>query len=91
MKDHELKAQYEMALGLLFSQCRILATLPLEEMLSQLDRAETVAPFIDPTLMQQYLASPNGPIIKELLRAAIGVKAVVMKHQPTAAKETASN
>lgn len=90
MKEREAKAHYEMALGLLFNQCRILAMLPLEEMLSQLDRAETVAPFMDPTLMQQYLASPNGPVIKELLRAAIRVKAVVMKHQPTPAKETAA-
>lgn len=74
----------ESGLELLSAWSRNIAMLPLELWLRSLDYAETVGPFLDPTLTQQYLGSPNGPIIKELLEAAIELKRVILKNQPGA-------
>ena len=53
--------------------------LPLAEWLRAINRAETVGPILDPTLYREYLNSPKSVAIKELIEAAIPLKAVVDK------------
>lgn len=69
---------------LLCSQAAIIAELPLEEWRAALDRAESIGPFIDPTLMQAYIYSEKPKILKEILDAAIPLKRAVLKARETA-------
>ena len=71
----------------LCNQARLIAMLPLEEWRSALNRAESIGPFIDPTLFIQYNNSSKPRILKDVIDAAIALKRVVLKHQPEVAKE----
>jgi hypothetical protein len=82
--DNQAQQAYDDGLTMLFNQCRILAMLPLEDMLTALNHAEAIGPFIDPTLYREYLSTKNGAVIKELLKAALAVKRIVLKNQPQA-------
>ena len=68
---------------LLLSQARIIAQFPLEEWLAAFDRAEMIAPTLDPTLYRDYVYDPEqkGEKIKELIRAAIPLKQQILKLQ----------
>ena len=62
---------------------RMISMLPLEDWLNALNKAETIAPITDPTLYGEYLYSEKAKILKEIMEAAIPLKRVVMKHQPS--------
>jgi len=66
---------------------RNIAMLPLNEWLEALDHAETVGPFLDPTLYRDYIYSEKPKVIRELIEAGITLKAAVLKAQPLALKE----
>jgi hypothetical protein len=65
----------------LFAQAKILAILPLEEWLRDFERAETLAPILDPTLYRNYIYDPEkkGEAIKAVIRAAIPLKREILK------------
>ena len=73
-----LQAGYQM----LLTWSRNIAMLPLEEWQSQLDRAETLGPILDPTLYRKYLYSDKPDILKSILSAAIPLKHAVLSAQP---------
>lgn len=66
---------------------RNIAMLPLEDWDKAFERAESVAGIIDPTLFREYLYSDKDKVIREIIRAAIPLKAAVMKAQPIAREE----
>ena len=68
---------------LLVGQSKIIAMLPLEDWLRAFERAETVAPIVDPTLYRDYLYDPEckGKKIKSLIVAAIPLKQAILKIQ----------
>ena len=73
----------EMTLGFetLAAWSRNIALLPLEEWQAALDRAETVVPFLDPTLYRDYLYSEKAAILRRLIAAALPLKRVVVESQ----------
>lgn len=79
----DLQDGFEMLLG----WSRLIAILPLEEWREALDRAESIAPFTDPTLMQKYIGSDKPKILKSIIDAAIPLKRAVLAAQPAVAKE----
>lgn len=87
LTDAEVKALTQDGLQLLATWSRQIAMLPLEDWRQAFDRAETLGPILDPTLYRDYLHSGRGEIIKELLDAAIKLKAVVNKAQPKIREE----
>lgn len=83
MSNKELEATMTEGFDLLCNYSRIIAMLPLEDWRTAFNRAETIAPIIDPTLYREYLYSPKPEIIKDIIEAAIVLKRAVMKHQST--------
>ena len=71
------KEEYEAAQGLLISNSAMISMLPLEEMLSAIDRAETVGPIVDPTLYRK--GADNMGNIKRIAKAALVLKKEVIK------------
>jgi hypothetical protein len=67
----------------LFAQAQIIAMLPLEEWLQAFDRAETLAPIVDPTLYRDYIYDPEkkGEAIKSLIEAALPLKRKILELQ----------
>jgi len=68
---------------LLISQAKIIALLPLEEWLEQFERAESLAPILDPTLYRDYIYDPEekGGLLKDLIRSAVPLKREILKLQ----------
>ena len=66
---------------IIFQQGAFIALLPIEKLLKQLNDAENIAPFIDPTLYRDYIYSKNGEMIKGLLKAALVFKNEVVRVQ----------
>lgn len=64
----------------------LIATLPLEDWLAQLNLAEAVSPKPDPTIVDEYLYSEKAKLLKELLVAAIPLMQAVHRLKPIVAK-----
>jgi len=64
------------------SQTRLIAMMPIEEWLEALEKGESIASIIDPTLYRQYIYSKNPEILKKVLRAALELKRTVLEVQP---------
>jgi hypothetical protein len=65
----------------LITQGAMLAMLPMEKWLEELNHSETVAPFLDPTLYRDYIYSGRDNLIKGVLEAGIGFKRAIKKAQ----------
>lgn len=85
MKNEDATKTTVEGFELLCTQARLIAMFPLEEWREAFNRAETVAPILDPTTYREYLYSKKPEIIKDIIDAAIVLKRAVMKHQPTIA------
>ena len=62
-----------------FQQGALLAELPIEKWIEELERAETLGPILDPTLYRDYLWDGKGKVIKDVLKAALHFKAAIFK------------
>lgn len=71
---------------LLMNTARMIAMLPVEQWIEGLDRAETVAPIVDPTLYREYIYSGKGEIILSVMKAALVLKKAVLNAQPKLAE-----
>jgi hypothetical protein len=67
--------------NVVFRQGALLTLFPIEEWLDGLNRADTIAPILDPTAYRDYLYSGKGELIKDLLSAALTFKRAVLKAQ----------
>jgi hypothetical protein len=76
--------------SMVMNQGALLAMLPIEESLRDLERSETIAPILDPTLFRDYLYSGKGDLIKDVLRAAVQFKAAILKAQEQVRSERSS-
>lgn len=56
----------------------LISDLPLEQAFNDLVRAQSLGPFLDPTLYQKYVYSRKGDELKEMLNAMIRVKALTL-------------
>lgn len=81
MSDEEAVEITTTGWSFVFQQGAMIALMPIEEWLEALDRADTVAPIIDPTKYREYLYSGKGPIIKSVLSAALVFKQAILKAQ----------
>lgn len=77
MSDQEAVATLTMGFDLLFNQARVISMLPLEEWLEAFERADAIAPILDPTLYRENLASGKSEALKKLIRAALELKRTV--------------
>jgi hypothetical protein len=75
--------------NLLIRLAGMIAVLPIDKWLADFDQAETMAPYLDPTLYREYLARGSGEDIKKVLRASLELKRTVEDIQ-TKAKAKAS-
>jgi hypothetical protein len=89
VSKEESKKAKELIMGyeLLCNYSRMIAMLPIDQWIDDLEHVETVAPFIDPTLYLEYLYSDKGKVLKKILHAALNLKRVVEEVQPTVRKE----
>jgi hypothetical protein len=83
VKDAEAVKVTTDGLEMLAMWCRNISMLPLEEWQEAFNKAETVAPLLDPTLYREYISSGKSQVIKELIRLAIPLKHAVLKAQST--------
>lgn len=83
MIDEQAVSETQQGWDLLISQARIIAMLPLEDWLTAFERAETLAPILDPTLYRDYIydKEKKGEAIKEIIRAALPLKTAILKLQ----------
>jgi hypothetical protein len=81
MTDKEAAAVTQQGFEILCMWSRNIAMLPLEDWLEALNRAETIAPIIDPTLYIHYQQSAKAHIIKKLIELAIPLKQHVIASQ----------
>jgi hypothetical protein len=65
----------------IFQQGALLTLFPIEDWLDELNRADTIAPILDPSAYRDYLYSGKGELIKDLLCAALTFKRAVLKAQ----------
>src|SRR5215510_9322440 len=77
--------------SLLFNWGKVIAMLPIEAWLESLERADTTAPILDPTLYRDYLYSGKGPIIKTMLRGALEFKRAILQCQKDTLELEAKN
>lgn len=73
----------EFAEGMEFlcGQGAVLAMLPMERWLRELEHAEAVGAILDPTLYRKYLWSGREGMTKDILRAAIEFKHAIQRAQ----------
>jgi len=64
------------------SQSRLIALMPIEEWLEALEKGESLASIIDPTVYRQYIYSKRPEVLKKVLRAALELKRTVLEVQP---------
>lgn len=81
MSDRQAVQDLQDGWSFVMSQGAMIALFPIEDWLEALERAETVGPILDPTLFRDYLYCGKGPIIKDVLRAALTLKQAVVKAQ----------
>lgn len=63
------------------SQGAMLAMLPLEKWLADLERQDTIGPILDPTMYREYLYSGRREMLLEVLSAAVALKSAIVKAQ----------
>lgn len=73
------REQYEAGMGLLLGLARTIQIVPVEDMLRELERADTMGPFVDPTLWREAEASGRLADARDLLRSAATFKAAAVK------------
>ena len=78
---------YELAL----TYAKLVSMLPIDAWLIELEDAETVAPFLDPTLFRTYLSSSKPQVLKSVLLALLEVKRVVEELQKQVNPNTGEN
>lgn len=83
----ENKMPFKEGSEFLITQGALIAMMPIQEWLDDLDHSESVAAILDPTLFRDYLYSPKPEALKEVLRAALGFKAAIQKLQEKAAAD----
>lgn len=85
------KTEYNIQLQSIFNMAALVRNLRIQEVLDAINRAETVAPVLDPTLYIR--AAPNMEWIKETVEAALAFQAKVeaIANNPRYLKEGASD
>ena len=73
--------EYQALWSVVMSQGAMLAMLPIQESLDALNRADTVAWILDPTLYREYLYSGKGELIKDVLQGALQFVAAIKRAQ----------
>lgn len=71
------QADYE----LLLQWSALIAMLPIDEWLGDLEHAESVAPVLDPTMYRDYIYSKKPEVLKKIMRAALELKRTVEEQQ----------
>ena len=66
---------------MLLAQGAIIALLPIEKWIEDLNRMDTIGPILDPTLYKKYLDSGREQPTKALLTAALRFKLAVLDLQ----------
>lgn len=91
MSDKEALTATQDGWTILIQQAKVIALLPLEEWLSAFERAETLAPILDPTLYRDYIYDRDnrGELLKDLIRAALPLKREILKLQDRFGKASA--
>ena len=79
MSDQDIVNDQIAGFELLMSTAKVVAMLPLEEWLRGLNRAESIAPIIDPTLAKEYFASDKPAVLKDIIEKAIPLKHAVIR------------
>jgi len=82
-KLQKLVAGYE----LLCNYSRMIALLPIDEWLEELEHAETVSAILDPTLYRDYIYSDKAKVLKKIMQAALELKRAVEEAQPVVLRE----
>lgn len=75
--------QYERLLAMAFR----IAEFPVDQWLMELDRADAIAPIVDPTLYRDYIYSNKSKILNKILRAALEMKRTVEDVRPLVMEE----
>lgn len=81
------KLNYDELTKELFAHANALARMPLSEWWSELQHAEDMAPYRDPTFFIKYMHSKKPEALKEILEAAIRLQSAVLKVQPMLLEE----
>lgn len=82
MSDDEAIRTLTEGWDLLMNYSRLIALLPIDDWLEALEKAETVAPFVDPTMYRSYLYSGKSDVIKKIMRSALELKRTMEEIQP---------
>ncbi len=86
------KETYELTQAMIINLVRQVSLLPLAEFLNAIEHAETIGPFVDPTLYQQYLfkgGKENLDALKQFAEHLLEIKNLAsrMVQQPVAGDE----
>lgn len=71
------QADYE----LLLQWSALIAMLPIDQWLEDLEHAESIAPVLDPTLYRDYIYSAKPEVLKKVMHAALSLKRTVEEAQ----------
>ncbi len=85
MNDQEAIRTLIDGFDILCNQAKIITMFPIEEWLETLEKGETIAPYIDPTLYRQYIYSRKPELLKKVLKAALELKRTMLEMQPEVA------
>jgi len=80
-EDSEAIAAMQDGWTFVFQQGAMLALMPMEDWLKAFDRADSIAPILDPTLYRDYLYSGKGELIRDVLSAALTFKRAILEAQ----------
>lgn len=72
---------FKIGTGFLLTQGAMIAELPIEDWIDQLNRADATGPILDPTLYREYIYSGRDQMLKSVLSAALGYKRAILKAQ----------
>jgi len=73
--------EFKTGFDFIITQGKMLSLLPLEKWLEDYERVDTTGPIFQPTLYRQYIYSGRDGMIKDVLRAAVSLKAAILKAQ----------
>lgn len=73
-----VSSDMQMIIDLLITQAKMFEVLPMQRELDGLQRADSVATILDPTLYRDYLYSGKGPHIKRILQAGVNFQREVL-------------
>ena len=79
--ENEIEFDFKQGAEMLMSQGAMIALFPIEKWLSDLERADAIAPILDPTLYRAYIYSGRDNMLKDVLSAALGFKRAILKAQ----------